>query len=404
MAQQPLFGYSPEQIMQARQAAMQERAAAEARNVGGGWAPLYEQARGLSMMGAEALGRGLFPQAQDPALQRAQVTQSIVQKYRGQDINDPDVLRSMATDFSSAGLNEIALQLGEESKKRVGAQPDPKKQAESIVLTVGQIPEEQRTTAQKSMYNAAQNLLSPGSSKSNYRMLTSAEARARGLDPTKTYQLEVGSNKVSQVGQDPSVVFNAPLVGAQNKYAEGVGKARAERDISQFGSAEAAVENLTKINEIIGELRTGDQFTGAFADIQKNIQKVQAKFAADKKAGKRVSDTEYLDALLGSDVFPMIGALGIGARGLDTPAEREFLRQVMTGTINLEKDTLVRLTEQRKRIAEKAIERFNNRVDKGELNEFFKYQGITPQKFEIPKPPEPVRAQPSQPGQWRIVR
>ena len=165
MAQQPLFGYSPEQIMQARQAAMQERAAAEASRVGGGWAPLYEQARGLSMMGAEALGRGLFPQAQDPALQRAQVTQSIVQKYRGQDINDPDVLRSMATDFSSAGLNEIALQLGEESKKRVVAPTDPKKQAESIVLNIGQIPEEQRTEAQKAMYASAQNLLSPASTK-----------------------------------------------------------------------------------------------------------------------------------------------------------------------------------------------------------------------------------------------
>ncbi len=117
MAQQPLFGYSPEQIMQARQAAMQERAAAEARNVGGGWAPLYEQARGLSMMGAEALGRGLFPQAQDPALQRAQVTQSIVQKYRGQDFNSPSVLSQMASEFSQAGLPELAMELGDKAKQ-----------------------------------------------------------------------------------------------------------------------------------------------------------------------------------------------------------------------------------------------------------------------------------------------
>jgi hypothetical protein len=117
MAQQPLFGYSPEQIMQARQAAMQERAAAEARNVGGGWAPLYEQARGLSMMGAEALGRGLFPQAQDPALQRAQVTQSIVQKYRGQDFNSPSVLSQMASEFSQAGIPEVAMELSDRAKK-----------------------------------------------------------------------------------------------------------------------------------------------------------------------------------------------------------------------------------------------------------------------------------------------
>jgi hypothetical protein len=119
MAQQPLFGYSPEQIMQARQAAMQERAAAEASRVGGGWAPLYEQARGLSMMGAEALGRGLFPQAQDPALQRAQVTQSIVNKYRGQDFNSPSVLSQMASEFSQAGIPEVAMELSDRARQLI---------------------------------------------------------------------------------------------------------------------------------------------------------------------------------------------------------------------------------------------------------------------------------------------
>jgi hypothetical protein len=65
------------------------------------------------MMGAEALGRGLFPQAQDPALQRAQVTQSIVQKYKGQDFNSPSVLSQMASEFSQAGLPELAMELGD---------------------------------------------------------------------------------------------------------------------------------------------------------------------------------------------------------------------------------------------------------------------------------------------------
>lgn len=119
MAQQPLFGYSPEQIMQARQAAMQERAAAEASRVGGGWAPLYEQSRRLSMMGAEGLGRGLFPQAQDPMLQKAQITQSIVNKYRGQDFNDPSVLSKMASEFSEAGQPELAMQLGEKARSLI---------------------------------------------------------------------------------------------------------------------------------------------------------------------------------------------------------------------------------------------------------------------------------------------
>jgi hypothetical protein len=39
-----------------------------------------------------------------------------------------------------------------------------------------------------------------------------------------------------------------------------------------------------------------------------------------------ISDIEEQDRLVGSEAFPLIKALGIGARGLDTPAEREFLR------------------------------------------------------------------------------
>jgi len=240
-----------------------------------------------------------------------------------------------------------------------------------------------------------------------YRELSKAEIAARGLNPNMSYQIEEGSNKVTQLGQGPAVVFNAPLVGAENAYSKEVGDARAKRDISQFGAAEAATENLVKLNDTLNELKTGQAFTGSFAEIQKNIQKVQAKFAADKKAGKRVSDTEILDALLGSDVFPMIGALGIGARGLDTIPEREYMRQVLTGTISLERDTLIRMTEIRKNIAERAINKFNSRVDKGEFDDFFKYQGMKPQKFELPKfePPTPApSAAPQQSGRWSIEK
>jgi hypothetical protein len=228
-----------------------------------------------------------------------------------------------------------------------------------------------------------------------YRSLSPAEARSRGLNPDNAYQLEEGTEKVSQVGQGPSVVFKAPLVGAENAYAKEVGDASAKRDISQFGAAEAASDNLIKLNQTLSELSSGNAVTGALADVQTNILKLQTKFADDKKAGKRVSDTEYLDALLGSDVFPMIGALGIGARGLDTPAERDFLRQVMTGTIKLEKDTLVRLTKQRKDIAERAIDKFNTRIEKGELDNFFKYQGSAPRKFEKPQAPRPASGPPA---------
>jgi hypothetical protein len=88
--------------------------------------------------------------------------------------------------------------------------------------------------------------------------------------------------------------------------------------------------------------------------------------------------------MLGSQVFPMIQQLVIGARGMDTPAEREFLRKVMTGTIELQPSTLIKMAEIRRDIAKRSIEKINARIDKGEMDEFFKHSMKKKSKFELP--------------------
>ncbi len=97
--------------------------------------------------------------------------------------------------------------------------------------------------------------------------------------------------------------------------------------------------------------------------------------AARRKAGKTVQNTELLEALLGSDVFPMITALGIGAKGMDTPAEREFLRQVFTGTKDLDTKTLERLTEIRRDIELRTVKKYKDNYDKGTYKRFFEESG-----------------------------
>jgi hypothetical protein len=181
------------------------------------------------------------------------------------------------------------------------------------------------------------------------------------------------------------IKFNRPETEKyETEFSKQIGKAKAEEYQKLQTTATNAAQNLPKIYDTLNQIKSSDAITGFGADILKNIERARAQISADKKAGKRVADTEILDAMLGSEVFPMIGALGIGAKGLDTPAEREFLRQVMTGTINMNKDALIRLTEIRKNVAEKAVERYNKAVDKGELNKFFEVQGIAPQKIELP--------------------
>jgi hypothetical protein len=186
----------------------------------------------------------------------------------------------------------------------------------------------------------------------------------------------------------------------ESSYAQVVGKAAGERDDKLFSAAGDAAAQLPKIYDTLSQIETSDAITGFGADVLKNVERFRAQFMADQTAGKRVADTEILDALLGSEVFPMIGALGIGARGLDTPAEREFLRQVMTGTINMDKKALTRLTEIRKNIAERAVDKYNSAVDKGELNRFFEVQGTEPRKIEKPTRQPAMSAEDRQALDW----
>ena len=166
-------------------------------------------------------------------------------------------------------------------------------------------------------------------------------------------------------------VTNVNLPAGQTKYEERLGTIRAEQDVELVNTANKSKGNISKIDMTLNQLQNTDAITGFGADIQKNVNRFAAKVLKDKKAGKQVADTEILDAFLGSDVFPQIGALGIGAKGLDTPAEREFLRQVMTGTISMDKNALIKMTQIRRDIEKRSIDRYNSALQSGELDDYF---------------------------------
>ena len=166
-------------------------------------------------------------------------------------------------------------------------------------------------------------------------------------------------------------VTNVNLPAGQTKYEERLGTIRAEQDVELVNTANKSKGNISKIDMTLNQLQNSDAITGFGADIQKNVNRFKAKVLKDAKAGKQVADTEILDAFLGSDVFPQIGALGIGAKGLDTPAEREFLRQVMTGTISMDKNALIKMTQIRRDIEKRSIDRYNSALQSGELDDYF---------------------------------
>ena len=171
------------------------------------------------------------------------------------------------------------------------------------------------------------------------------------------------------------------VLPAETERQKGYGKFGVERNQAIFNAGQQAVQNIPKIDNTLNLLKEGDPRTGFGSEFLKNIDRVRAAFSG--RNIQSISDTELLNSLLGADVFPQIGALGIGARGLDTPAEREFLREVMTGTIAMDKNTLIRLTELRKKYEKKSLDTYNEAVDSGQLDELFQFSGLPKRKLSV---------------------
>jgi hypothetical protein len=190
--------------------------------------------------------------------------------------------------------------------------------------------------------------------------------------------------KESQRAPTPVTNINMPF---ETNYQKTLGTKVAEAQLGEYETANKAANNIQKIDMTLSQIQNSDASTGLGADVINNVNRFKAQFLADKKAGKKVADTQILDAFLGSDVFPQIGALGIGAKGLDTPAEREFLRQVMTGTINMDKNALLRMTQIRRDIEKRAIDKYNKGIQQGKYDKFFDATGYAKEKIDIPEAP-----------------
>jgi hypothetical protein len=170
---------------------------------------------------------------------------------------------------------------------------------------------------------------------------------------------------------------------AENEYAKKVGAGVAERDLTYLDTTTATAKTLPKIQETLDLLNKGQINTGLAKDMQDGLAKLRAQVLQDKSAGKNVSDSEYLDSLLGSDTFAQIPLLGLGAKGMDTPAERDFILSVITGQRSLSRDTLKRMTEFRRDAALRQVNDFNGRLAGGEFNQYQSTTGRTLKPIQI---------------------
>jgi len=177
----------------------------------------------------------------------------------------------------------------------------------------------------------------------------------------------------------------------ESTFEQAAGKFGAETMGEAINNASNAVRAIENSNRVLALIQDGNAPTGMFAGVRTDLARLFSALGNSPEAARTASDSQLLEATLGADVFPLIKSLGIGARGLDTPAERQFLLRVMTGEIAMQGDALAEMARIRKKYAERAIDKYNELYDKGELQKFGRYAGIPVNRIEKPKSIDQIR-------------
>lgn len=227
-----------------------------------------------------------------------------------------------------------------------------------------------------------------GSEKDNWKTLTKEEATdSNGLHRMSEAEFSTGPWQVSDRGQLKRLGKNASLISNPAEQSL-LNKAWNEVQLAEYQEAKKSKSNIQTIDDTYKRIENLDEKSaGLGANIRLQILRgAKLLGIASEEDIRNLSDTQLVNAALGQSVFGAITALGIGARGLDTPAERDFLRDVLAGRITLDKTTLLEMTLMRRRQEMKAAEYFNKGLEAGNYDYFFTELGnrATKEKVDIP--------------------
>ena len=147
------------------------------------------------------------------------------------------------------------------------------------------------------------------------------------------------------------------------EYATQGAQATVARDTTHFGLAESAPQNIEKANRIIDLVESG-ALTGTAAE--RKLQIARMFNITGNGPEETIKKTELLISALGQNVLDNIKASGLGAGQGFTDSDREFLRNVVGGSIDLDAKTLIELARLQKLSNQRNVEKWNKRV--GEID------------------------------------
>jgi hypothetical protein len=180
---------------------------------------------------------------------------------------------------------------------------------------------------------------------------------------------EVVLGKAAQTGTNVEINTGDMQTAGEKSKGTVLGKGVGEDLLKTRLAAQTANENLPKMYTALNILKTQPITTGLGYQFYDIINQLRSQYLSDKEAGVEVTNNQYLDSLVGGDVFNAIADLGIGARGIDTPAEKDFLLEVVTGKRSLSENALIAITEMRIKNTEKSVKKFNDYLSKGDYKD-----------------------------------
>jgi len=147
------------------------------------------------------------------------------------------------------------------------------------------------------------------------------------------------------------------------EYATKGAQATVERDTTHFNLAESAPQNIEKANRIIDLVESG-ALTGTAAE--RKLQIARLFNITGNGPEETIKKTELLISGLGQNVLDNIKASGLGTGQGFTNLDREFLSNVVGGSIELNAKTLTELARLQKLSNQRNVEKWNKRV--GEID------------------------------------
>jgi hypothetical protein len=217
-----------------------------------------------------------------------------------------------------------------------------------------------------------------------------------GVDVNAEVGPEGGLFIKSMSGFNRSPLVN--LAPGENKYSQRANEIAAQQDADTIDLAQKTVQSAARDVEALRILKEGKPITGFGADLRKDFVRMVDLFKKSKRSAEEISDSEMLGALLGQDTFSQIQQSGVGARGMDTPAERDFMRDVLSGRIELNDATLSRLIQLRLNQKSLLVDSVNERIGAGELDRWFTETKRRKRTFEFPKLPSTAAPPVQQPA------